>query len=269
MHPSVIARGGRWRRCARSAAIVRAALAASAVARRCARALRAGRTGAPARAGVRWRLSRCCWPRRRWLGVLRRCAASPADAQVARFIEERAPALDDRLVSAVDVAEASGSGRRSSLLAGPMLADAARASARRSRRRDSARDACAAPAFQAAAAALVLARRCCVFGARTRATGARRGVAARCFPRASRSTSRRATPASRPARALTIQARLVGNRAPVVAQLQIADGDDWRRAEMADGRRPRRVPLCDADAVSASFKYRVVAGARDVADLRR
>src|SRR5262245_51258864 len=46
----------------------------------------------------------------------------PSDRQVARFIEERSPELDDRLVSAVDVA----SGQRQTPLAGPMLADAAR-----------------------------------------------------------------------------------------------------------------------------------------------
>ncbi len=48
----------------------------------------------------------------------------PSDLQVARFIEERAPSLDDRLVSAVDVA---GSPRQAShTLVEPMLADAAR-----------------------------------------------------------------------------------------------------------------------------------------------
>src|SRR5262245_62189465 len=46
----------------------------------------------------------------------------PGDRQVARFIEERSPELDDRLVSAVDVA----TGERQTPLAAPMLADAAR-----------------------------------------------------------------------------------------------------------------------------------------------
>src|SRR5215470_509298 len=44
----------------------------------------------------------------------------PGDRQVARFIEERAPELDDRLVSAVDIA----TGERTTALAGRMLADA-------------------------------------------------------------------------------------------------------------------------------------------------
>ncbi len=43
---------------------------------------------------------------------------------MARFIEERAPALDDRLVTAVDFVESGGS-RSSTALAHPMLADAA------------------------------------------------------------------------------------------------------------------------------------------------
>src|SRR5215831_11302333 len=44
----------------------------------------------------------------------------PDDRQVARFIEEREPSLDDRLVSAVDVATEP---TRSAGLAEPMLAD--------------------------------------------------------------------------------------------------------------------------------------------------
>src|SRR5689334_4902564 len=55
----------------------------------------------------------CLWPLRR----------APQDAKVARFIEERAPSLDDRLVSAVDVAQGN---RAAPGLADAMLADAAR-----------------------------------------------------------------------------------------------------------------------------------------------
>jgi hypothetical protein len=59
--------------------------------------------------------------------------------------------------------------------------------------------------------------------------------------------------------ALVIDARLVGNTAPVAAVLQVANGDQWRSVEMA-------VPAPGAfrtamDAVWTSFKYRVVAGA--------
>jgi hypothetical protein len=57
---------------------------------------------------------------------------------------------------------------------------------------------------------------------------------------------------------LAIRARLVGNRAPVIAQLQIAAGDGWRTTEMtADGSGAFQLSL---DAVHAPFKYRVLAG---------
>ena len=50
---------------------------------------------------------RALWPARR----------VPTDAQVARFIEEREPSLDDRLVSAVDVVSAARAGAAPALAA--------------------------------------------------------------------------------------------------------------------------------------------------------
>src|SRR5262249_18148090 len=93
-------------------------------------------------------LAICLWPLRR----------APQDANVARFIEERAPSLDDRLVSAVDVVQAKSADGKSTMpaLADAMLADAAHRSSSidvdtivssRSLRR---------AAAQAAAAAIVL-----------------------------------------------------------------------------------------------------------------
>ena len=58
--------------------------------------------------------------------------------------------------------------------------------------------------------------------------------------------------------ALAIEATLVGNRAPVTPQVQIADGENWRAATMirdASGRF--RLAL---ESVTAPFQYRVVAG---------
>src|SRR6185295_801682 len=49
----------------------------------------------------------------------------PADGKVARYIEERTPSLDDRLVTAVDVAQSNAAPG----LVEPMLADAARRTA--------------------------------------------------------------------------------------------------------------------------------------------
>src|SRR5205823_4533848 len=57
---------------------------------------------------------------------------------------------------------------------------------------------------------------------------------------------------------LAIHARLVGNRAPVIAQMQIADGDRWRTAEMKSDAGAFSLAM---ESVSATFKYRVVAGA--------
>ena len=50
---------------------------------------------------------------------------TPSDARLARFIEERTPSLDDRLVSAVDLVQSERYGS-SPAIAEPMLADAAR-----------------------------------------------------------------------------------------------------------------------------------------------
>src|SRR5882762_976530 len=61
------------------------------------------------------------------VGALTWCMAPlrrvPRDSKVARYIEERAPALDDRLVTAVDVAEHT---QHSPAFAEAMLADTAR-----------------------------------------------------------------------------------------------------------------------------------------------
>src|SRR4029077_8023289 len=57
---------------------------------------------------------------------------------------------------------------------------------------------------------------------------------------------------------LAIQARLLGNKAPVIAQVQIADGDRWRPSEM-ETEQPGSFHLT-TEAINASFKYRVVAG---------
>src|SRR2546423_6854651 len=183
---------------------------------------------------------------------------APSDRQVARFIEERTPALDDRLVSAVDVAER---GTRPdavpAALAGPMLADAA------ARATDvdvdtivsdsSLRRAAVWAAAAAVAVAVVL------FAGRNQARQAKDAASLTLFPdRVTLDVS----PGSARVKAgtpLSIRARLVGNRAPVIAQLQIADGDRWRASEMASDSPG--VFQSTTDAVNASFKYRIVAGA--------
>ena len=201
---------------------------------------------------------------------------APADLQVARFIEERAPALDDRLVTAVDVAE--GRSSVTPLLAAPLVADAARRVGEVPIDSIVPIETLRRAGFQAAAAGLV-----CIA-----ALFSARGPARRALDTASLSlwparVALEVVPGHARLKAgspLAIQARLVGNRAPVIAQIQIADAAtvrepqgrpeqgpsatssgqvEWRSTDMApepqiEGFRHR------LDAVTSSFKYRVIAG---------
>ena len=183
--------------------------------------------------------------------------AVPSDAQVARFIEERVPALDDRLVTAVDAVRASRSASPApTVLIEPMLADAAR----RSREIDLDAvlpvEVLRRAGFQAAAAALVLGALLWLAG--NPARQAFDAVALTLFPQR---VALDVTPGNAKIKigtALAIRARLVGNRAPVIAQVQIADGGSWRIAEMtADTAGTFRLSM---PSVSASFTYRIVVG---------
>ncbi|MGH2897170.1 MAG: DUF4175 family protein, partial [Solirubrobacteraceae bacterium] len=110
--------------------------------------------------------------------------------------------------------------------------------------------------FQAAASALVL--MAVLWAARGPVRQAVDSASLTCFPAR---VAREVTPGHariNAGTALAIRARLVGNRAPIVAQLQIADGDVWRVSEMSvEEAGAFRLGI---DAVSAPFKYRVVAG---------
>ena len=191
----------------------------------------------------------------------------PSDARVARFIEETEPSLDDRLASAVDLAASPG-GEGRPALAAPMVADAAR-------RVSSIDPAAVVPGrtlrragFQAAAAVLLLA----AIGFLGRDTAHRSfdAVSLALFP--SR-VALEVVPGNARIQAgspLTIEARLLGNRAPVVAQVLRAEGAAaiaagsgdpgvaWRTTEMATN--PSGAFTLGLGAVAASFKYRVVAG---------
>jgi hypothetical protein len=151
-------------------------------------------------------VARALWPLRR----------VPGDVQVARFIEERTPSLDDRLVTAVDVvAKRLPSGHA---VAEPMLADAARRAGaieldtivpRRSLRR---------AGLQAAAAGAVFLL--VLFAGRDTA---RQTIDAASLTMWPERVAFDVTPGSAHVKAgspLPIRARLVGNRAPVLAQLQ-------------------------------------------------
>jgi hypothetical protein len=235
----------------------------------------------------------------------------PSDARVARFIEERAPALDDRLVSAVDVMNrlrgsadvrnpanrlrlgygesrrsARSSSRRAEAEAGShvpgshvrgeddvrrgdvaqegghdvrraMLADAAA----RARGIDVdailPAEALRRSGFQAAAAGLLLVIVGGIAAAPARDAWDAASIAL--FPSRVGLDVRPGDARVNAGMPLAIEARLVGNRAPVVARVEVADGDQWRTVDMArDAAGTFRLAL---DSITAPFKYRVTAGA--------
>ena len=190
-------------------------------------------------------------------GALTWCLAPlgrvPADSKVARYIEERAPLLGDRLVTAVDVAQSKNAPR----LADAMIADAARRSSAVDVDTIVSSESLRRAGFQAAAAALALG--IVLFASRGPARQAVDAASLTLFPDR---VGLNVTPGHAKVKAgspLAIQAHLVGNRAPIIAQVQIADGDRWRVTEMtSDAPGSFRLAL---PSVSAPFTYRVVAGA--------
>ena len=177
----------------------------------------------------------------------------PSDRSVARYIEERAPALDERLVSAVDVASTRDAEQRPGLAAA-MVRDAARAAADVDVTTIVPAAAIRRRALRAAAACGML------FVSRQAARQALDAVALTLFP--SRITLD-VTPGNTRVQAgsgLTVEARLVGNTAPVVAQfLRAAAGStDWQPVDMeTDGSGHFRLAL---SSLTSSFQYKVLAG---------
>jgi hypothetical protein len=176
----------------------------------------------------------------------------PTDAQIARFIEERAPGLDDRLATAVDVAKQPAP----PAIADLMLADAA------TRARDVDVDAIVPTeslrraSFQAAAATLALVA-LVVFG-REPLREAIDATALTLFPARVRLDVAPGNARVKVGTPLAISARLNGNRAPVIPQLQIADGDDWRAINMSV--QPNGTFTQTFGAVTGPLRYRVAAG---------
>ena len=180
----------------------------------------------------------------------------PSNVRVARFIEERAASLEDRLASAIDLV-ASGRHAQSPAIAEPMLADAAA----RARQVDLdaivPAEALRRAAFQAGAAAVLLRRVRVV--AREPAREAYDAAWLSLFPAHVGLVVTPGDARITAGTALTIEASLAGNRAPVMPQVQIGDGENWRAVTMASGGTGRfRLAL---ESVTGPFKYRVVAGA--------
>jgi hypothetical protein len=184
----------------------------------------------------------------------------PSNLTLARFIEERAPTLDDRLVSAVALLQTPSS---SAGLMGPMLADAAHAAAGvdasvvvpDARVRSSSMRALAAVVFLGVV----------LFAGRESVRTTLDATTLAFFPS-------RIAIAVVPGHArvqkgapLAVEARLTGNRAPVIAQFLRAEAganpDDeaaWHPVEMARDSNGRFHATLDA--VLESFRYRVRAG---------
>ncbi len=181
----------------------------------------------------------------------------PTDRSVARYIEERAPALDERLVSAVDVSKTRDADQRPALAAA-MVRDAARAAADVDAATIVPTDAIRRRALRAAAACAVLLGM--LFVSRHAARQALDAVALTLYP--SRITLE-VSPGNTRVQAgsgLTVEARLVGNTAPVVAQLlrAVVGSDEWEPAEMTtDGAGHFRLALTS---LTSSFQYKVLAG---------
>ena len=181
----------------------------------------------------------------------------PSDRKVARFIEERDPSLDERLVSAVNVVTVRDPDARPGLAAA-MVRDAAKAAALVDARSIVPGEAIRRRATRAAVASALLI--VMLFAARHSARQAWDAVALMLFP--SRIVLE-VTPGNTRVQAgsgLTVQARLVGNRAPVVAQLlRAASGsEEWQPIEMeTDGQGRFRLSL---PSLTTSFRYKVLAG---------
>src|SRR5581483_1905420 len=154
----------------------------------------------------------------------------PGDRQVARFIEERAPSLDDRLASAVDVV-ASDVATSSPDLVGPMLADSAARAAAVDPASIVSSDALRRAALQAGAALVVLAALAIV--AIGPAREAYDAAALALFPGR---VTLDVTPGNARVKAGTpfeVAARLRGNRAPVLAHVETTSGARARTIDMA------------------------------------
>ncbi|MEQ1870788.1 MAG: DUF4175 family protein, partial [Vicinamibacterales bacterium] len=188
--------------------------------------------------------------------ALLRTRVVPTDRTLALLVEERIGTLEERLVSAVDIADVAPAER--SAFAGAMIADAARAADAIAVERVIEPAVLRRAGFQAAASVAALAA--ALYLGRHSVTRTYDATTLALFPAA---VGLDVTPGDARVEAghgLEIHARLVGNAAPVVPQLLRAavGGDDWQAMEMEatpDGRFALAL-----SALTSSFQYRVVAG---------
>jgi hypothetical protein len=187
--------------------------------------------------------------------ALRPLRTGHSDRRLARFVEERVPSLDDRLVTAVDLVTSGtqASGRR---LAEALLKDASRsveavdidhvvpAATVRSR------------TLQASAATIALV--VLAFLARGSMRQSLDAAALTLFPARVALEVSPGDARLKEGAMLSVEARLVGTTAPVSARLEIEDGSAWRPSEMiAQGAGRFRSTVSQ---VARGFRYRVAAG---------
>jgi len=175
----------------------------------------------------------------------------PSDARIARFIEERVPSLDDSLATAVDIVQR----QPSPILTAPFVADVARRVAAVDVSQIVAGEQLRRNGVRAGVATLVLLALAMV--AREPARQALDAASLVLFPEKLRLDVRPGHTRVKEGTALPVEARIVGNRAPVSARIEVLDGDEWRSSEMSAGADQFRtsVPPSFSD-----FKYRVVVG---------
>jgi hypothetical protein len=190
-----------------------------------------------------------------WAAALVR--RGPSDRQLARFIEERVPSLEDRLVTAVDVLGRLDDGEQSTpAFARLMLADAAAAAGAvdldavvpwRDQR---------GAGLRAVAALVVLGAVAVVAGGTARRMLDAALLVA--FPSRVQLEVRPGNARVLAGAGFAIVAGFNGGRAPLTPRVEIDDRGQWRSAgmaERADGRFELALP-----SVSAPFTYRVTAG---------
>jgi hypothetical protein len=178
----------------------------------------------------------------------------PSDARIARFIEERVPSLDDGLATAVDILQ-SRARQYSPVLTGPLIADVERRAAEVDVNQVVPGEQLRRNGVRAAAASLMLLA--LVIGAREPAKQSLDAASLVLFPAKLRLDVRPGHVRVKEGSALPVEARIVGNRAPVSARIEVSEGDEWRSSEMTAGAGGFRAFLPPS---FADFKYRVVVG---------
>ena len=178
-----------------------------------------------------------------------------SDRHLARFVEERVPSLDDRLVTAVDLV-ASGTRASAPLLADALLADASRRA--EAVDVDSVVPAATVRRRTLLASAAIVVLMVVLLLARAPMRESLDAASLTLFPAR---VALEVSPGNiriKEGATLSVEARLIGNSAPVAARLEIEDGASWRPSDMTgDGTGRFRSTIAD---VVHEFRYRVGAG---------